>query len=224
MKNIESIEDFINLTIDEINSITKNDAQKLLDKFYPIAEVNREETINFFESRGIELPENFRDTSKSTGTYKSWQNVDFSYTGKERIGTLRGKLRELQRFFKSSKTTATNYKNFIKDFRTKFLEQSGAKYISNRIGSYKKWFDKSKKYWSIYNKVSELAEVTTSYSSSQVQAMIANVMQDRRFRNEEDILDEVMKRLTVEYERKQSERTPKFTTQSSFFDDEEGNY
>lgn len=215
MKDLSYIK---NLSSDDIRNLTYEKAIQILNEYTPIAKKQVRDVRKFFESRGIELPQNFSETD--VFHQRSWSNYKFDYPKNDRtkINLLKNKVSTLTKFFNSSLTSVEGYKKFIKDFRAGILKQAGIDPASTRFNSYKAWAEKANTYWRIYEKVQNMIGGDDRYYSARVQTLISNEWKSVGARNEDDLVSKIFERFEDEYRenKKREANSSEKLTQRSF--------
>lgn len=211
-----NINDLLNLGTEDLRRLTKQKAGDILKQFAPQFYKSVETTKKWFTSRGLDVPYNFAE--KTVTGVRSWSKADVSYNEKESLGRMKSKIRTIQKFYSSTRTSPEGIKQMIKEFRARIYTKMGKPEKANtRIGSYKKWYNFSNKFWEIADRFMELhPEIPPSEAITYLNEYVSEMdMEEFMNRDMDTILSDLNQRI------KKEEKNFDLG-QISFFD-EEGN-
>lgn len=221
-----TVKTITNLSPQNIKKLNKKQLLDIAQFGAKQSNYRRTRAIKTFESREIPLPTAYKEWSrieeKATmlkGTPKgvqSYRYIDFSVNSKMTLNQLRAQFHYIQSFLKSKTSITRGWDKQLVDFRSKISENI-EQITGKKVRLLKTSKTKYNQLWEIYNKI-DISQYG-SYNSTQIQAMIYNELEERdisnrsRMRLNEDIveidtdeiLDEIIERLTSDYEKRKGE-------------------
>ena len=175
-----TINDLINISVEELNSMSKRDLSRVVSRLSSTAN----KRLQRFDDKGNITPATI-SAEKSGGRFKA--------KGKT-INQLRSEFIRVRNFLNLKTSTVRGYKKFKEDFFDRVEAKSG---IRLRMTD-----DKLSRFWRIYDKTANLSPFFKG--SDQRQKMVFDMFVEMENKDDEEILADIQNRFNNWYEEQQA--------------------
>ena len=247
--NYRTISQLTGIGTEELNKMKKSEMYTIIQKYGKIAISRRYKVQEYFDSLGIEPPQQYG--YQNTNGMRSWRLAEFDVSMSDSTGKMKSVIRNIQRYLQSDYSTISGIMRQERQMYYSLAKRVGVPTYTDRYGNeriltlskeykefqkalssltgfhetdnkYAQRYENTRLFWEIIDKVQEIYKDETVGASSRVQLQTVKELIENKHYTIYDAVFNIVDRLRGEYVKQQErdrENAPEYSNYTDFFEE-----